>query len=68
MENWQVGDHAEVASTSFDDRFKTLYGKVGKVVNVKTSEFKHFIETDLRLIFEDGYECWLPAEDCIQRY
>jgi len=65
MEHWQIGDQAEVVSTSFDDDQRKFSGQVGKVIDIKTAEFPHFSSTDIRVVFEDGYETWLPAEDCV---
>ncbi|RNB59412.1 ATPase [Brevibacillus gelatini] len=56
--DYQVGDRAEVISTSFDTDKRQLYGRVGEIINIKGSS--------LRLRFDDGYETWLPVEDCVE--
>ncbi|WP_164684864.1 hypothetical protein [Brevibacillus reuszeri] len=57
-----VGGYAEIISTSHDDKKRILYGAVGKIVEIKAS--KQYGNAELRLHFGDGYETWMPAEDC----
>lgn len=60
-----VGEYAEIVSTSHDDATRVLYGAVGKILEIKATEQCGAVE--LRLHFGDGFETWMPAEDCTSR-
>ncbi|MGG1444898.1 ATPase [Brevibacillus laterosporus] len=64
MSHFRIDDHVEIISTSYDTEERKFYGSVAKVVDIKKSSNGKWTDTDLRLLFNDGYETWLAAEDC----
>ena len=63
-QEFTVGDKAEIVSTSFDDDQRTFYKSVGDIIAIRVSKIGQIETADLRLRFGDGYETWIPAEDC----
>lgn len=50
-----INDRVEIISTNN----KHLYGKVGKIVDIK----KDKTDTDIRIMTNDGYDVWIDADD-----
>ncbi|MDT3418185.1 hypothetical protein QO009_004110 [Brevibacillus aydinogluensis] len=63
-QEFTVGGKAEIVSTSFDDDQRTFYKSVGDIIDIQVSQIGQVEHADLRLRFGDGYETWIPAEDC----
>ncbi|MED1665660.1 ATPase [Brevibacillus laterosporus] len=65
MSHFRIDDHVEIISTSYDTEERKFYGSLAKVIDIKKSQNGKWTDTDLRLLFNDGYETWLAAEDCV---
>ncbi|QDX94635.1 ATPase [Brevibacillus laterosporus] len=65
MSYFRIDDQVEIISTSYDTEKRKFYGSVARVIDIKKSNNGGWTDTDLRLVFNDGYETWLAAEDCV---
>lgn len=58
---FEVGDMVEIVSDSHDTEERIFYGSKAEVIDKKADNWGF----SLRLEFEDGYQTWMPSEDCV---